>query len=46
LQRELLRAFRVGLHETELDPLDPLRLVEDKSDRLLTELDSAPTMPI
>jgi hypothetical protein len=33
LQRELLRSFRVWLHETEPDPIDPLRLVEDKPDR-------------
>jgi hypothetical protein len=46
LQRELLRTCRIGLHERELDPLDSLRLLKDKSDRLLAELDSAPTMPI
>jgi hypothetical protein len=44
LQRELLRTFCVGLYETEPDPLDPSRLIKDKLDCLLADLDSASTM--
>jgi DNA invertase Pin-like site-specific DNA recombinase len=41
LQRELLRTFCVGLYKTEPDPLDPSRLIKDKLDCLLADLNSA-----
>jgi hypothetical protein len=46
LEGELLRTLCVGLYETEPDPSDPSRLIKDKLDCLLADLDSAPTMPI
>jgi hypothetical protein len=38
--------FCVGLYKAGPDPLDPSRLIKDKLDCLLADLDSASTMPI
>jgi hypothetical protein len=46
MQRELLRAFRIGFDKAKPDPLDALRFIEDKPDSLFADLDGTPTLPI